>query len=604
MNGIFTDIVLIDSGVDSNHETLKEYDINGIMIKKDNNGNYAFSEDISDSFGHGTAIYYILKKENPLANIFVIKLFENDLNVELEDIIFALKFIKENINCKIIHMSLGISYCDNRFLFEKVCDEIYKKGIFIVSAFDNLGTLSYPAAFKNVIGVDMAIKNVPRKGYQYVEGSTVNIRILGKQQYLPTCNNKYSNLIGSSFFAPYITSLIYRKYQKGNIKTFLKKNASEINNKYKINYKLSSKYKHQIKRAVIFPFNKEMHSIVSHSDLCDFKIHEIYDIKYFGNINKKVSDILPFSKNESVIKNIDKIDWTEPFDTFIVGHIQEIDDLTNKNYMKKIIENCIKYNKFLYTISDISKYLNNVNKSKLKFYYPTLSNKHINNTFNKMRCISKPILAIMGTSPKQGKYTLQLLLRKKFLNNGYKVGQLGTEETGLLFGFDEIYPCGYNSSVNISGDESIYYVNKLLSNIELKNPDIIIIGTQSQTIHYGTGNLGFYNIKNTEILLGSDPDGILLVVNHTDSVEYIQRTIANLEIVHESTVIALVVFPMKKTVKWSVLGSIYQENDKKEIIDFKMEIEKVTMKKCYIFDNKVEIENIFEKIVDFFYRGD
>ncbi|SQA14814.1 peptide maturation system protein [Streptobacillus moniliformis] len=182
-----------------------------------------------------------------------------------------------------------------------------------------------------------------------------------------------------------------------------------------------------------------------------------------------------------------------------------------------------------------------------------------NNTFGKLRCISKPILAVMGTSPKQGKYTLQLALRKVFLDKGYKVGQLGTEGTGFLFNFDEIYPTGYNSTVRINGNNSIYFINKLLSDIELKNPDIIILGTQSQTIHYNTGNLNCYTLKNIELILGSDPDGILLVINPTDTFEYIQRTIINLEVVYESKVIALVLFPINKTIKWSVLGNIYQK---------------------------------------------
>ncbi|WP_306701229.1 hypothetical protein [Streptobacillus moniliformis] len=40
-------------------------------------------------------IYYLLKRNNPTANIFVIKLFENNLEVELNDVIFALKYIKK-----------------------------------------------------------------------------------------------------------------------------------------------------------------------------------------------------------------------------------------------------------------------------------------------------------------------------------------------------------------------------------------------------------------------------------------------------------------------------------------------------------------------------
>lgn len=49
--------------------------------------------------------------------------------------------------------------------------------------------------------------------------------------------------------------------------------------------------------------------------------------------------------------------------------------------------------------------------------------------------ISTPVLAVCGTSSKQGKFTLQLELRKRFCEMGYKVGQIGTEPNSLLLGW-------------------------------------------------------------------------------------------------------------------------------------------------------------------------
>ena len=74
MKKINTDLVLIDSGIDESHPALKDYSIEGISFKKSCKG-YVESSEINDTFGHGTAIYYMLKRENPNINIFVIKLF-------------------------------------------------------------------------------------------------------------------------------------------------------------------------------------------------------------------------------------------------------------------------------------------------------------------------------------------------------------------------------------------------------------------------------------------------------------------------------------------------------------------------------------------------
>ena len=112
----------------------------------------------------------------------------------------------------------------------------------------------------------------------------------------------------------------------------------------------------------------------------------------------------------------------------------------------------------------------------------------------------------------------------------------------------------------------------MLAEIERTKPDIIIVGSQSQTIHYNTGNLAFYSVHNTELLLGSEPDGVILVVNFDDPYEYIKRTINYIQSIQETTVIALVVYPINKDTKWSVLGSYSSTCNIEELINFQKEI--------------------------------
>lgn len=604
MKKINTDIVLIDSGV-NNHKVFDGTKVDGVFLKRDDD-EYIIDNDLSDSCGHGTAIYYILKRECPKARVFVIKLFEEDLSVELEDIIFALQYIKRNINCKIIHMSLGVSFCDDIDLFERNCNYFYDKGIAIVSAFDNLGTLSYPAAFENVIGVDIVTKGLPIKGYQYVEGSPVNVRFLGRNQYLPCLNNSFKNMIGSSFFAPYISCLIYNSYdtfEKNGLESvhyYLRENSVSYLDLTK-NNSLEVEHPFEIKRAVIFPFNKEIHSIAGNQDLCNFEVLGYYDIKYLGNIHKKVSDILTYTTNNKEIQNIEKLDWSSSFDTFILGHVDELSNFVDKNYIEFVVDKCIEYNKQLYCFDDIDKYISDEQTEKLTYFSPSVTlNNVFNNTFGKMHCISKPILNIMGTSSKQGKYALQLQLRRKFIDNGYNVGQFGTEPTGYLFGFNEVYPYGYNSTVQISGNNSIYTINRLLGNIEKQNVDIILVGSQSQTVHYNTGNIGCYAIQNTELLLGTEPDGVVLVVNYDDPYDYIIRTIKYIESIQDTIVIALVLYPINRDTRLSVLGKYTSDYDEKEVIDFQRDVEIKTGKKCFLIDDTWKIDNLFDLIVDFF----
>ncbi len=78
--------------------------------------------------------------------LFLLELLrENDYDAD--HLILALNYIDENIDCKIINISLGITCSGNLSELKSVCDRLTNKGVLIVSAFDNSGICSYPAGF-------------------------------------------------------------------------------------------------------------------------------------------------------------------------------------------------------------------------------------------------------------------------------------------------------------------------------------------------------------------------------------------------------------------------------------------------------------------------
>ena len=104
------DIVIIDSGVDINHPSLKSADISGISMVSSING-------YIDELGHGTAICGIIFRHCPKAKIFVIKIV-NDLTslIEEQKLIEALNYIFDNIDCNLINISLGLNIVENQNL--------------------------------------------------------------------------------------------------------------------------------------------------------------------------------------------------------------------------------------------------------------------------------------------------------------------------------------------------------------------------------------------------------------------------------------------------------------------------------------------------------
>lgn len=132
---------------------------------------------------------------------------------------------------------------------------------------------------------------------------------------------------------------------------------------------------------------------------------------------------------------------------------------------------------------------------------------------------------------------------------------MGTEPSSLLFGDNAIYPVGYGKTVSIRGSDHIRILNKLLHQIDVSGVDIIITGTQSQTVAASVTNMDYIPNDQTYILYGINADGYVLVCNYYDELEYISRTIQHVESINGTKVIAVAVFPMEESYEWSIPGT-------------------------------------------------
>ena len=472
-------------------------------------------------------------------------------------------------------MSFGIVAVDNAHYIKKLkelCDEIVKQGTIIVSAYDNDGAISYPAFFENVIGVDTSKKANKRTEYEYVRNSCVNILGYGKSQKVAWSYPQYTIVDGNSFACANVTNIIIclliQGTEKENIKRRLEEQAISVNDFEE--YSLPPGRPRWLKgnKFITFPFNKEMHSIYAYESLLDFTIVDAYDAKYKALVGKNISDIVKYKKtNDRIIKNFDSIKWDdEEFNGIIVGHIRELSDVCKRDFMEEIIRNCITYRKQIYAFDDISKYyllFRNKEFFEQSTYFPRIGYENIpKGRFGKLFNIQMPVVAVIGTSSSQGKFTVQLSLRKKLQDAGYKVGQIGTEPTAFCFDLDFSYPYGYESTVYTSGYHNTLLLNQALHDIEMKECDICIAGAQTNTTFYGCSNLKNIPLFQSEFLYGIMPDAFVLVVNAYDEVDYIIRTMKTAEALVDSKCIGIVVYPvmMRQT-----LGSLYKKD---RITDF------------------------------------
>lgn len=555
---------------------------------------------VTDNIGHGTAICSIIcRKEMPL-HVLVVKLFEDE-TVEEEKFLIALRYIKEHYKAKIIHFSIGIVCSEWKKELHNLCKELSENGSILVAAFSNDGALSYPAAFDEVIGVDVSFQCRKKDEMIFLENSPINIRTIGTTQRLPWKNNQYKFVMGASFAAPHVTYKILQYLDEGLKKNeIIEKLRHESKKVIKRNINgcsLPSKL-FRIKKAVVVPFNKEIHALLRFSNQLTFEVEGIFD--YSGLVRKNRQYFEHIKKENYQLLGWDEIKWETDFDTLIIGHMMQLNELLQHDYLKDFLEKCIKYRKNVVSFDPLHNYGKQVSHLKnngQEVYFPAIENKFVDdNWLGKMPEISTPVVMIVGTGKKQGKFSLQLSLRYQLELQEYTVGQLSTEPSGELFGCDYVYPMGFNAQISTTGLDSIANIRFLMNQIAEKDYDIIITGTQSQTISQTLNNTAAIPFMNYEFILGADPEVFILVVDVYDELEYIQKTIHFCESICFGKVIAVCISPVLQNDYWTVLGSEVKNMDSYSIfLNKKAELESLEIP--IFFMN--EVKQISETIIEY-----
>lgn len=542
--------------IDSGYSGYKNQFINGIKITKCVDG-FHYDADYSDIIGHGTIVTnLLLSYVNIPVNIFTINIFDNNLNVDIDLLIEALNYCEKELNCDIIQISAGILYTNSGM--KSVIDRLTNSNTIVIAAFDNEKAVSYPAAYTNVIGVDTSNDIIEKNSYYIIDGDgVIDIRISNNYYRTIDINDKNTIVHGSSFACSYISSIIVnsniKKMGKKRCIQLLKENALQV---FQSPNPSSNKIEQMmIKNAIAFPFNKEMHALANFEHTIDYRISGYYDIRQKGICGKKISDVFPYMSNNKQILDYNTIIWDEDFDTFICGHVQEISKILGVDVLDIIMSKCFEYKKQLICfdnpISHIHKY------PELRIWFPFKDQRFVpQNRYGKLRSPKTPILGVFGTSSRQGKMSIQLMLRDGLKKIGVNVKSIGSEPESELLGFEYSYAFGYNSIDFLQPHEMILVLNEAIYTLENTNCDIIIVGSQSGTVSHQLRSLDMIPLKQYYFLLGTQPDSIILVVNACDTIEYIMRTINFIKSAVNAEILCIVVSNINNGEKGITINSI------------------------------------------------
>lgn len=519
-------IAVLDSGIE--RDALERYNVVDSYILVGNGIQWEIHKDFADDdLGHGTAIAHIIHETNKDAEIINVKICNNNVGVDEYGLICALRFL-QNIDVDVINISAGINYLDDYPLLNEICNQLVRQRKVIVSAYDNDGAISFPAALDSVIGVDVNKTYENKNEIVRIKDSIVDI-VVPEKYYRTIWKDTKTIVNGTSFACAYVSGRLslfdVREHNKDILLEMLATKVVDKTESFEL-----PRLPFDIKSAVIFPLNKESEVLLRFQDSLSFSISAVFDDKMVGRVG---SNVFGFE-----VRSIDTLDWDSDFDTIIISCTSELMRLTGKNYVTVLLEKAKKHQKNVYSFENLETIYERV-------FYPGLSDVMVP---HKNRCklykTSIPVVGVFGTSSKQGKYTIQRQIIKLLSEWGYSVGSIATEPSGYLFDADYVFHFGYNAELPLAPWQCVAVLNEMLWNIQLSGKDVVITGCQSNTIHYNSSRVEDFAIYQYGYLLGVMPDFYVLCVNPHDEFEYIQRSIDFLNSVDVGKVGALVLFPM------------------------------------------------------------
>ena len=527
-----TKVVVIDSGI-ANYSGAYTHIIESYaVIRGEDDEIKILSCESMDYIGHGSAVSHIIYSENPDVDIISFRICNDTIEIDEDILLAALDYVEKWVDADIINISAGLTYSYKCNELCDICRRISKKGILIVSAFDNSGAISYPAMFNEVIGVDTVRFYDSKDEIIITKNGIVDVSVPDRY-YHTMYSGKRAILKGTSFASAYITGLISYKYHSLVGKVNKDDAIGYIKTKELVCRKntVSEKPKFVIRKAIIFPINKEVHAILRFSDLLTFNIAGIYDEKVAG----RVGDTLFGYK----VLSYESINWGDDFDTVILSCTQQLSKLTKHCYSDEIIKMAHKHHKNVYTFEDIGKQLE-------PYYYPEISPKLIpyGNNYKLHQCVI-PIVGVWGTSSKQGKYTLQLSLIRRMRKLGYNTGHISTEPSGYLFDADFVFHYGYNAGFNVEPWECTAILNQKIWEIQNNRKDILITGGQSGTIPYSGAFIEPFFEYQYAFLSSVRPDYNILCINPHDEYTYVNKTSLFINSMTEDGVQAMVLYPVQ-----------------------------------------------------------
>ncbi len=577
LTGSNVKVAIVDSGIAPSHPKVGEV-AGGVALSPAPDGSVISTRDWTDCSGHGTACAGIVRKKAPECDIFSIRIFEESLSTGDPTLIAGLEWaITQQMD--VVNLSLGSTDVSCREHLREVCRQAAKAGVVVVAAEHNAGRVSYPAIFPEVIGV--------RGGwvyglYDYFYCSEAAIECVARGNYQRVCWLNQSEIIfaGTSFATAHISGIValirgafpgatLEKVREVLQANALPGNPEQIGSEGRVLPAPATQSLVRVSgfpqgspcewigKAAIYPFNKEMHAFVRFRDLLSFELVGVADPIGKGMVGKDAGEVLGISPvGLSIRPRLAAA--LQGADTLILGYVDQLSRIGKKDLLRDAVRTALDHRchvfSFIPVPQDVYPDLHEFAASKgLRLTFPSIDFDEVRNDLcsgQNYGSVDVPVVGVFGTSSQQGKFTLQLALRRLLVHQGYRIGQMGTEHHSALFGMDFAFPMGYASPLDLPLHLYVPYLDSKMRQIcRQRQPDLMIVGSQSGTIPYDVREHGAPSMVSIAFLLGTKPDACILVVNSIDADRYIEDSIDALRVLAKAPTLLLAMSDKEKHIR-------------------------------------------------------
>jgi len=227
-------IAVLDDGIDQKNLVV---DFACVMYRREKKEFVADIAETIDFNSHGAICVRIISDRcNRNVEIISYRIKKHDGNGNVNDLIAAFRdAIRKKVD--IIHMSVGSCEKGDCNRLKRLVNKAERKKVIVVAATDNGGELTYPASFKNVIGVRHDIRGIGNKliFIDYSEQG-VDVEVCSPKEL--TCTDDHIEKLPfcNSYAAAVVTGIIAEMIEKDNgitmeqVKKILREKAYKIYN--------------------------------------------------------------------------------------------------------------------------------------------------------------------------------------------------------------------------------------------------------------------------------------------------------------------------------------------------------------------------------------